>query len=235
MVFKEIKKTLKESSLVDPVAALGRAKEETVLEMIRIYIDKVVTVVDSLPQVVTSYVEEKFDLTEKEVQEMIALEKEADEMKRLILNELSRGGIYPVNREDLLNLVRSLDDIANMAVGAAYRILLRKFKLNEEMKQNLLELAREDVVIVKKLRESLLAMRPSMRKAIELSHVVEEIEERADAIYRKLYKNLFDMETDFKTFYQLREIIVRLEEIADKAEETAEIVRLIAIKYIDFG
>ncbi|MEM2933952.1 MAG: DUF47 family protein [Halobacteria archaeon] len=235
MVFKEIKKTLKESSLVDPVAALGRAKEETVLEMIRIYIDKVVTVVDNLPHVVTSYVEEKFDLTEKEVQEMIALEKEADEMKRLILNELSRGGIYPVNREDLLNLVRSLDDIANMAVGAAYRILLRKFKLNEEMKQNLLELAREDVVIVKKLRESLLAMRPSMRKAIELSHAVEEIEERADAIYRKLYKNLFDMETDFKTFYQLREIIVRLEEIADKAEETAEIVRLIAIKYIDFG
>jgi predicted phosphate transport protein (TIGR00153 family) len=235
MVFKEIKKTLKESSLTDPVGALGKAKEETVLEMIRIYIDKVVTVVNNLPEVVNSYVEEKFDQTEKEVQEMIALEKEADEMKRLILNELSRGGIYPVNREDLLSLVRSLDEIANMAVGAAYRILLRKFKLSEEMKQNLLELAREDVVIVKKLRESLLAMRPSMRKAIELSHAVEEIEEKADAIYRVLYKNLFEMETDFKTFNQLREIIVRLEEIADKAEETAEIVRLIAIKYIDFG
>jgi len=230
-----MKKMLKESRPTESVVALGRAKEETVLEMLGLYIDKVVIVVDKLPQLVTSYVEERFEATENAVQEMLALEKEADELKLLISGELSRGGIYPVNREDLINLVRSLDDIAHKATGVACTIITHRFKLNKAMKQNLLELAREDVIIVKKLRESILAIRTHIRKAIEISHEVEEIEEKADAIYRKLYKNLFDMRTDFKTFNQLREIIVRLEEIADKAEETAEIVSLIAIKYIDFG
>jgi uncharacterized protein Yka (UPF0111/DUF47 family) len=41
------------------------------------------------------------------------------------------------------------------------------------------------------------------------------------------------MDTDFKTFHQLKSIIERLEELADKAADNAETIRLIAIRHME--
>lgn len=49
-----------------------------------------------------------------------------------------------------------------------------------------------------------------------------------------IYTILFEMDTDFKTFHQLKSIIERLKEVADKAADNAETIRLIAIRHMEF-
>ncbi len=42
------------------------------------------------------------------------------------------------------------------------------------------------------------------------------MESEADDIFADLYQGMFEMDTDFKTFHQLKAIIERLESIADR-------------------
>jgi predicted phosphate transport protein (TIGR00153 family) len=207
-------------------------KEERVLAMIRVYINEIIEVVEKLTPLINAFCVEDAVAAQREFQYLLKLEKEADGTRKGILLELSRGGNYPVSKEDLLQLIKSLAALGTIAAGIGCRIMMRTYSLPTQMKEHLLKMLANDLELILKLREALMAMRPSMRKAIELSHAVEEIEEKADEIYRVLYSDLFTMDIDFKSFYQLRDIITGLENLADSAKECAEIVRLIAVKYV---
>jgi predicted phosphate transport protein (TIGR00153 family) len=207
-------------------------KEERVLAMIRVYINEIIEVVEKLTPLINAFCVEDAVAAQREFQHLLKLEKEADGTRKGILLELSRGGNYPVSKEDLLQLIKSLAALGTIAAGIGCRIMMRTYSLPTQMKEHLLKMLANDLELILKLREALMAMRPSMRKAIELSHAVEEIEEKADEIYRVLYSDLFTMDIDFKSFYQLRDIITGLENLADSAKECAEIVRLIAVKYV---
>ncbi len=44
---------------------------------------------------------------------------------------------------------------------------------------------------------------------------------------------MFDMDIDFKTFHQLKSIIERLESIADKCAQNAQLIRHMALEYLE--
>ena len=155
--------------------------------------------------------------------ELDALESEADDAKEAILDRLSLGGVFPMHRADLARLVGSMDSIANLAAGAADRIVMRRFTLPPQMNELLVELAQVDVEAVQGLRDAVVAMGTDLREAIRLAGVVDKMESRADDIFAELYRCMFDMDTDFKTFHQLKAIIERLESIADRCSQNAEL------------
>ncbi len=210
----------------------SRDKEEHVLGMIRVYINEIIEVVEKLTPLINAFCAENAATMQREFQHLLKLEKEADGTREGILQELSRGGNYPVNKEDLLQLIKSLSALGTIAAGIGCRVVMKNYYLPTRMREHLLEMLANDLELIFKLRETLMAMRPSMRKAIELSTEVEMLERKSDAIYRVLYSDLMNMDIDFKSFYQILDIIVGLENLADSAKECAEIVRLIAVKYV---
>lgn len=232
MVLDKLKKGLKDIASMEVMESSSREKEERVLGMIRVYVNEVIGVVEKLPLLIDAFCSEDAVTMQKEFHHLLELEKEADKTRKGILLELSRGGAYPVSKEDLLQLIKSLANLGTIAAGIGCRMVMKTYLLPPQMKQHLMDMLANDLEIVLRLRETLMAMRPSMRRAIELSSEVEMLERKADAIYRELYCDLLNMESDFKSFYQLRDIIMGLENLADGAKECAQIVRLIAIKYI---
>jgi uncharacterized protein Yka (UPF0111/DUF47 family) len=44
---------------------------------------------------------------------------------------------------------------------------------------------------------------------------------------------MFDIDTDYKTFHQLKAIIERLERVADRCCENAELLRHMALEYLE--
>ncbi len=86
---------------------------------------------------------------------------------------------------------------------------------------------------VRALRDAVIAMGTDLREAIKLARQVDEIESRADDIFAELYKGMFDMDTDYKTFHQLKAIIERLENVADRCCENAELIRHMALEYLE--
>jgi predicted phosphate transport protein (TIGR00153 family) len=231
--WKKVKDALTGASVEGSVRDLGMASEQITLDQILGLADLVTTITEKLVEVAKLYCASAYDSMDEAAAEMDQLESKADGLRRDILEGLSARGFIPISRVDLFRLTTGLDQIANYATGAADRIVMRRFDLPEDVNLLLEEMAETDLRAVRKLRDAIMTMRTNMAEAAEMSDEVGRIESEVDEIYVKIYTILFEMDTDFKTFHQLKTIIERLEEVADKAADNAETLRLIAIRHLE--
>ncbi len=231
---RNIRQTLGgETTLEGAIDAMGKEREAQVLERIMEFSDQVVVMVEKLQDVVDRFVSDRYDELGESARELDALESAADTTKEAILDRLSLGGVFPMHRADLARLVGSMDSIANLSSGAADRIGMRKFSLPAQMNELVVALARADLEAVQGLREAVLAMGSDLREAIRLAGKVDKLESKADDIFAELYRCMFDLDTDYKTFHQLKAIIERLESIADRCSQNAELIRHMALEYLE--
>jgi len=230
----KIRRTLGgETTLEGVIDAMGREREEQVLERLATFADQVVVIVEKLQDVVARFVADRYDELAEAAKELDQLESAADDAKEAILDQVSLGGVFPMHRADLARLVGSMDNIANLATGAADRISMRRITLPQFMNDLLVSLAQTDVEAVRMLRDAVVAMGSDLRAAIRLAREVDKIESQADDIFAKLYQGMFEVDTDFKTFHQLKSISERLENVADRCCENAELLRHMALEYLE--
>ena len=208
-------------------------KGQEVIDRLAQFTDQVVVIVQKMQDAVERFAADHYEELDKAACELDRLESRADDTKEAILDELAVGTMFPMGRADLARLVSSMDNIANLATGAVDRISMRKFSLPPAMNEQLVKLAAVDVEAVQALRDAVLAMGSDMRLAIELARRVDGIESRADDIYAELYQSMYDFDTDYKTFHQLKTIIERLENVADRCCENAELLRHMALEYLE--
>jgi predicted phosphate transport protein (TIGR00153 family) len=231
---KKIRRTLGgETTLEGAIDAMGKEREEQVLERIGEFSDQVVVIVRKLLDVVDRFATDRYAELEESAKELDVLESEADTTKEAILDRLSLGGVFPMHRADLARLVGSMDSIANLSAGAADRIVMRRFTLSPRMNELLVALAQADMEAVQGLRDAVVAMGSDLREAFRLASLVDKMESKADDIFAELYRCMFDLDTDYKTFHQLKAIIERLESIADRCSQNAELVRHMALEYLE--
>ncbi len=222
-----------ETTLEGAIEAMGREREEQVLEQLGAFIDQVVVIVQKLEDVVERFAAQRYEELVAAAKELDQLESRADDAKEAILDRVYLGGVFPIHRADLARLVGSMDGIANLATGAADRLSIRKFTLPAAMNEQLVALAKVDVEATQALRESVLAMSRDLQQAIKLAGSVDKIESRADKLYASMYHTMFDMDLDFKAFHQLKSILDRLENIADCCSDNAELLRHMALEYLE--
>jgi len=222
-----------ETTLDGAIEAMAKGREEQVIERLGVFSDQVVVIVQKLVDVVDRFVTDRYDELEISAKEMDGLESEADGTKEEVLDMLSTGGVFPMNRADLARLVSSMDAIANLAAGAADRLAMRRFTLPQRMNELLLALAYTDMRAVKTLRDAVVAMGSDLREALGLATSIDKMESEADDIFAELYHDMFDWDTDYKTFHQLKAIIERLESIADRCSQNAESIRHMALEYLE--
>ncbi len=232
--FDKIRQTLGgETYLEGAIEAMGKEREQQTLDTIGRFGDQVVVVVEKLQDVVERFVTDRYDELAASAKEMDGLESAADGTKEAILDRLSLRGAFPMTRADLARLVASIDAIANLAAGAADRIAMRRFTLPPRMNDLLLILMQTDVEAVKTLRDAVRAMGRDLREALTLATSVDKMESKADDVYEELNRSLFEWDIDYKTFHQVREIIERLESIADRCSQNAEVIRHMALEYLE--
>ena len=212
---------------------MAKEREDQILESIAQFADQVVVIVQKMTDAVERFAADRYDELEEAARELSQLESRADDVKETILDQLAIESGFPMARADLARLVGSMDRIANLANGTVDRLSMRKFSLTPAMNKELVKLARVDVEAVEVLRDALVALRADLRLTIELTRRVDKIESRADDIYAGLYQDMYDLDTDYKTFHQLRAIIGRLENVADRCCENAELLRHMALEYLE--
>jgi len=228
------KKLAGQSSLEGALDAMGKEREEQVLVRIREFTDLVVRIVDELEEVVRHFAADQYEDLAESVKGLDALESQADDGKMEIVDRLAVSGVFFMGRGDLARLVTSVDKIANYAVGAADRIAMRPISVPPELSKMLIQMVKIDVEAVRKLRDAVFAMRGDFKESIEIAQQVDKIESRADEVFATMYRFMFDWDTDYKTFHQLKSIIERLESIADACAENAELIRHTALEYLDY-
>ena len=159
--------------------------ETHILERLAEFTGQVVVIVQKMSDVVEQFAADRYEELEKAAKELDRLESRADDNKEAILDQLAVESRFPLGRADLARLVGSMDNIANLAVGAVDRISMRRFTLPATMNEQLIKLAKVDVEAAQVLCEAVVAMGSDMRLAIELARRVDKIESRADDIYAR--------------------------------------------------
>ncbi len=211
----------------------SKRKEEKVLNLCKAHLDKIVETVKGMKQVTDSFCDEDFDALDEDFKKVFDSEREADEIKHQILHEVSKDSLHPIDREEVVRLVLTADDIAENAKSGARKLcLISKENLTNDIKINLNEMANRCIEIVEKVRQAFHALSKGGDVAIKEANEVELLEESIDEFRVGLIKLVLKYGDDTKkigSWFMLLNAIENMEEVSDRSEDLADVIRRIAI------
>jgi len=205
-----------------------------VLKMVEDHLKLTQKAVNSLYEMVEAAAECDHDKCKRSYMSVSDMEMQADELRRNMVEELTEGEMFPEERDDLMELVRAVDWIADWSKEAGRILNSIPFeKAPDEMKEATMNMVRANVDCVKVLTQCIKALPKDGRKALTLANEVEMLEENIDDLYgeaRKLFASLEFPEFTTGALILLNEFLDAIETVADWSENTADIVRAIAVR-----
>lgn len=157
------------------------------------------------------------------------LEKEADEIRRILIDELNRTFVTPLDREDIFTLSRDIDDVldyANTTVEEMELLQIQPDVFLQRMASLLSEAAQEILLGVQRLMD---------HPNVASDHAVraKALENRVERVYREAIAALFAHPQDIEhvvNMLKLREIYRHLSNAADRGDEAANVLSDIVVK-----
>lgn len=159
-------------------------------------------------------------------------EHEIDELRRIVFEELTRGSLVSKDREDIMHLVKRLDEMADHVKDASRAvILLLETKVPAEMWQQFALTAKDLVECAETLLEAIGMLSVDPPQAVELAKQIDAIEGMVDEKYLKSKSLLlrFSAEVDAATILLLKDLIEEMEHVADSCDDTADYVRILSV------
>ena len=217
--------------------AFARESEEQirrmVLDICQDHVRKVLDAVREISSMISDFASgSNSEIMETHLTQIKRLKEDATEQKRILLNELAEKGMLLINREDFFRLIIQIDEIVDICEGAAYRISTitrKKIKVSKDISESLSNLSKNVLKTMQNLRETILALAYSRSKAIEMAKSVEVAEYAVDEIFREVEMKIIDAKMDIGTTLLLRDLAQFLEDIADKAEDSIDSTRVLAL------
>ena len=156
-------------------------------------------------------------------------EHEADDLLHEILSELNRSFITPIDREDIVNLVHHLDDIADSIEDVAN--LFDVFSITN-IRPEALDMAKLILVGCEMLYDAIaeFAHFKNSKKLPDLVIKVNKAEEDGDKMYRNVIKAMYQTEKDPITLMKWKEIFDAMETVLDDCEDVADLLDGLTIK-----
>ncbi len=175
------------------------------------------------------------DAESKELFESLSqLEMRADQLRREMVEELTRSEMFPEEREDLMELVRAVDWIADWSKEAGRILIIIPFdKAPDELKTAAQNMCGACIDCVTVLGKCIKALPDHPMEALDLANEVEVLEETIDELYSIARTQLATMNSNgFTTgsLILLNMFLDAIETVADWCENTADIVRAVAVR-----
>jgi predicted phosphate transport protein (TIGR00153 family) len=207
---------------------------ENVLEMVEEHLKLTQDAVSDLYRMVEASAS-GLEKNSKDLFESVSrLEMRADALRREMVEELTKSEMFPEEREDLMELVRAVDWIADWSKEAGRILIIIPFdKAPEEMKVAAQNMCRANVDCVTVLGKCLKALPERPMEAIALANEVELLEEELDELYSVARAHLATLEFpgfSMGALILLNMFLDALETVADWCENTADIVRAVAVR-----
>ncbi|HEX7291119.1 MAG TPA: DUF47 family protein [Conexibacter sp.] len=164
--------------------------------------------------------------TKELAREILLCEQEGDRITHDIVQRLNQTFVTPIDREDILELASTLDDIVDYTEEVADYLGLYKVEAPMEQAQRLAH------ILMQAARQISEAM-PRMRDFKDISHYTVEIhrlENEGDRVTREAIASLFDNGIDPMVVIRWKDLFERLEEAIDATERVANTLSGIVIK-----
>ena len=207
-----------------------RHKAKT-LDLAHKQITKAIDTVTELEKAVTFFSKGEKAEAEKCIERLFFEEEEIDDLRRSVLEELTRGGIPPKDREDLMHLVKRLDVMADHVKDSARSVqVLTGSNIPTEIWDTNVSIAKALVECTVALHKCIEKLGSDLSEARVLSHKVDLIEDQVDKEYVKMKSLLikYSREVDPASLIILKDLVEFMEHVADTCADTADYVRILA-------
>lgn len=162
---------------------------------------------------------------EGDPEEVNRFEQEADDIRRILIDELNQTFITPIDREDIFALSGAIDDVVDHAKNTVKEMAVFRVMSNEHLRQmaDLLQKGAEQLVA------SMRHLKNNPNVAAEYALRAKRIENRMNDTYLAALHDLFSG-GDLRIMFSLREIYRHFNRSADRVDEAANIISNIVVK-----
>ncbi|HUF40070.1 MAG TPA: DUF47 family protein [Anaerolineales bacterium] len=165
------------------------------------------------------------------LEKMRQKEMEADEIRRILIDDLHNTFVTPLDREDIFNLSLHIDDMLDYAyttVEAMHMLEIDEDEHLQKMVATMRDAAAELAMAMKRLSAN-------PRVAGEHGWRAKKLENQVEVIYRRAIAELFQKATDLNELMEMlrrREIYRHVSNMADRANQAADVLGMIVMKLI---
>jgi predicted phosphate transport protein (TIGR00153 family) len=156
-------------------------------------------------------------------------EKEADEARRILIDELNKTFVTPFDREDIFSLSRTIDDVLDYAYSTVTEMEVLKVAPTTfmiRMASLLRDAAYELSMAVDRLQDHPGVSNDHAQRA-------KALENRVEDVYREAIADLFSGAEDIQhvvKMLKMREVYRHLSNAADRGDEAANVIADIVVK-----
>jgi predicted phosphate transport protein (TIGR00153 family) len=171
----------------------------------------------------------KSELKEKAIDQMRVKEIEADEVRRILIDELHNTFITPLDREDIFMISLYIDDIMDYCYTTVEEMQLLEIEADEHL-IHMVKLTREATEELEMAFHRLFA---NPRVAGDHARRAKKIENEVEHLYRVAIGELFTKAKDFSPLMIMlrqREVYRHVSNMADQADRAADILGMVVMK-----
>ncbi|AFM26851.1 DUF47 domain-containing protein [Desulfomonile tiedjei] len=153
------------------------------------------------------------------------LEQEADDIRRILIDELNQTFLTPMDREDIFALSRAIDDVMDHAYNTVKEMEVFEIEPNEFLFQmaELLQQGAEQLV------NAIRHLKKNPNVAVEYAVRAKRIENKINDVFLAALKQLF-CGHEPRIMFSYREIYRHFNRSADRVDEAANIISDIVVK-----
>ena len=176
------------------------------------------------------YLEQKPEQFDEQLEAVVTLEARADELRREVEVQLYSHSLIPEHRGDVLALLENMDDVIDKAKETLMQFSVENPAIPDELNYDYLDLVAKAVDAAEAVVLAAKAFFRDVAQTHDHLHKVYLFEKDADKISDRLKRHVFDLNFDLSRKIQLRYFANSIDQVADRAEEVADRLRIYAIK-----
>lgn len=184
---------------------------------------------DLLERVITNY-DESVTLAGDILDKAHEIENEGDKVNHKTFKALATDFITPFDREDIIDISASLDDIIDQLEATMCMAYMMDVHVVHEKAHPLVDCIINSLQALLVLEKEL----PDFKKSSKFQHAVEEVnnyEEQADDVYLKAMRHLFAEESDDPIHViKWSRIFDQLEDCCDACEHVSDVIETVVLK-----
>ena len=159
--------------------------------------------------------------------EIKEVEHQCDFLTHEIIQRLNKTFVTPIDREDIHELAKTLDDVMDAIDSAA--ALLPLYRI-DKVRPGARELTRVILQQTDEIRAAVEALE-NRKGVLERAIEINRLENEADRIHKQAIGQLFDEETNPIVVLKWKEILDVLEEATDACEDVANLLENVVVKH----
>jgi len=209
-----------------------KRRETKALATIQRHLALTTEIVEDLEKAISAAIKNDQKEMQRFIDRVSSSEREADAMRRKVMDEVSKGELSPADRADLMDLIKRVDMIADWSREST-RVLgaIPMEHVPDSVKNEFVEMVKSVKECTVSLQKCINRMMTKPDEALQAADAVEREEEKVDDIHEEARKLLGKEDLPKAGVAVLiSQLFEAIEMIADACEDACDQVRIIMVR-----